>query len=61
MTINETEWRGNVVCYVQYFWHEVEWVERDTKIDEVHDKDCVEQEFQFQFFRNCAELVRVVK
>ena len=50
-----------MVWYVQYFRHEVEWVERDTKIDEVHDKDCVEQEFQFQFFRNCAELVRVVK
>ena len=61
MTINETDWRGNVVCYVQYFWHEVEWVERDKKIDEVHDKDCVEQELQFQFFRNYAELVRVVK
>ena len=47
MTINETDWRGNVVCYVQYFWHEAEWVQRDTKIDKVHDKDCVEQEFQF--------------
>ena len=61
MTINETEWRGYVVCYVQYFWRDVEWVEHDTKIDKVHDKDCAEQEFRFQFFKNCADLVRVVK
>ena len=61
MKINETEWRWYVVCYVQYFWREVEWVEHDTKIDKVHDKDCVEQEFRFQFFKNCADLVRVVK
>ena len=63
MTINEAEWRGNVVWYVQYFWHEVEWVQRHTKIDKVHKKDCIVQEFQlqFQFFRNCAELVRVVR
>ena len=57
MTINETEWRGYVVCYVQYFWRDVEWVEHDTKIDKVHDKDCVEQEFRFHFFKNCADLV----
>ena len=61
MTTNETEWRGYVVCYVQYSWRDVEWVEHDTKIDKVHDKDCVEQEFRFQFFKNCADLVRVVK
>ena len=61
MTINETDWRGHVVWYVQYFWHEVDWVEHDTKIDEVCAKDCVEQGSQFQFFRNWAELVRVVK
>ena len=61
ITINETDWRGNVVCYVQYYWCEVEWVEHDTKFDEEHDKDCIELEFQFQFSKNCAELVRVVK
>ena len=26
--------------------HKVEWVGHDRKIDEEHDKDCVEQEFQ---------------
>ena len=61
MTINVTDWRGHMVWYVQYFWYQVKWVEHDTKIDEVHDKDCVEQECQFRLFRNCVELVRVVK
>ena len=50
-----------MVWYVQYFWYQVKWVEHDTKIDEVHDKDCAEQECQFRLFRNCVELVRVVK
>ena len=61
MTMNETDWRGHVLWYVQYFQCEVEWVDHDTKTDEVHDKDCVEQEFQFQFFSNCEELLKVVK
>ena len=53
--------------YVQYFWWEVKWVEHDTKIDEVHDKDCVEQEFQLQFYQKLgrtvegSEVKRVVK
>ena len=61
MTINETDWGGHVVWYVQYFWREVKWVEHDTKIDEVHDKGYIEQELQFQFSRNCAELVKAAK
>ena len=61
MTINETDWRGHVVWYVQYFWREVEWAAHDAKIDEVHDKDCIEQDLQFQFFRNCAKLVKAVE
>ena len=36
-------------------------LERDSKNEGIHDKDCVEQEFQFQFFRNCEELLKVVK
>ena len=43
--------------YVQYFWWEVKWVEHDTKIDEVHDKDCVEQEFQLQFYQKLGRTV----
>ena len=61
MTMNVTDWRGHVLRYVQYFQGEAEWVENDTKNDEVHDKDCVEQEFLFQLFRNCEELLKVVK
>ena len=61
MTMNETNWRGHVLRYVQYFQGEAEWVERDSQNDEIHDKDCIEQEFQFQFFRNCEELLKVVK
>ena len=58
MTINETDWRGHVVWYVQYFWHEVEWVEHDTKIDEKIEymtRIVLSRRFQFQFFRNCAQ------
>ena len=49
MKINETDWCGHVVQYVQYFWCEAEWVEHDTKIAELPDEDYVEQEFSFSF------------
>ena len=40
----------------------VEWVGRDRKIDEEHDKDCVEQEFQLvrmKLPRNSEEAVKI--
>ena len=30
---NDTDWRGHVVWYIQYFWREVEWVGNDNKSD----------------------------
>ena len=55
--IIETDWCSHVVWYIQYFWWEVKWVEHDTKTDEVHDKDCVEQEFQLQFYQKLGRTV----
>ena len=45
-TINENEWHGHMVWYIQYFRREAKWVGRSREITEGHDKDCIEQEFQ---------------
>ena len=46
MTINENDWHGHIVWYIQYFRREDKWVGRGREITEGYDKDCIEQEFQ---------------
>ena len=57
MATNDTDWRGHVVWYIQYFWREVEWVGRDREIDEELDKDWVDRSFSWLGW-NYPEIVR---
>ena len=49
ITINEIDWRGNVVCYNQYYWCEVEWVEHDTNLMKNMTKIVLSWSFSFSF------------
>ena len=46
MTITEVDWHGHVVWYIRDFWSEVQQEAHNKEIDEIYDKNCVEQQFQ---------------